>query len=297
MLFAIRFSSLLAAALLFAFAPSLAFADPPVFSGPQVGEKLPSFVAHHALRDSAGEEFDFVKSADGKPVLLIFFHELTRPGFGLSNAVARYAVEREAEIQTCVIFLSDDPVETRQWAKNVTKHLPDGVTYGTSPDGKEGPGAMGLNRNVKLTVLVGKENKVTFNAALGQPQLQFDGPEILQAINDVTGGGEAPAIETLAGNRMGTKARGMDQAKGGELISLFRAVVRKGASDGEIRLAAEKVDAFVAENDRAQGELGNVVRILVQSGMIEHASERAQVVLRDWMSKYGQTSPQAARAR
>ena len=50
-------------------------ADKPIFSGPQVGEKLASFKVKGVYDDDAGKELDYLKKADGKPVLLVFVSE------------------------------------------------------------------------------------------------------------------------------------------------------------------------------------------------------------------------------
>ena len=59
--------------------------DDPVFSGPQVGERLPGLMVRGAFADQAGEDIDLLQKADGGPMLLVFFHARTRPAFGLSN--------------------------------------------------------------------------------------------------------------------------------------------------------------------------------------------------------------------
>jgi len=93
----------------------VALADEPVFSGPQVGEKLPSFKAKGVFGDLAGKEFDLIKRADGKPVALIFFHARTRPAFGLTNTIMKYAASKSKDgLESAVIFLSDDPTKTEK---------------------------------------------------------------------------------------------------------------------------------------------------------------------------------------
>jgi hypothetical protein len=179
-----------------------ALADDPIFSGPQVGEKLPAFRAKGVFGDLADQEFDLIERADGKPIVLIFFHAKTRPAFGLTNVIMKYAASRSKDgLESGVIFLTDDPSSMTSWMRQVKKHFAVGPTHGVSMHGKEGPGAYGLNRNVALTVLVGNKGKVTGNFALVQPSIQADGPKILKAIVDVTGGGEVPDISKLVGRR------------------------------------------------------------------------------------------------
>ena len=196
------------------------------FSGPQAGETLPPFKVKGVFGDLAGKEFDLIKRADGKPVALIFVHARTRPAFGLTNRIMEYAASKSKDgLESGVIFLTEDPTSTSQWMRRVEKNLPKGVTHGISTDGVEGPGSYGLNRNVTLTVLIGKAGKVTANFALVQPSLQADGPEILKAIVEATGGGKVPTIAELGGGRYGNQARRKMQVKQDDpmLTALLRA--------------------------------------------------------------------------
>ena len=171
---------------------------PAEFSGPQVGEKLTPFVSKTVLGGEAGKELDLVKSAAGKPVLIVFVHEVNRPTVGLARLLGLYAATKKGDgLTSGVVFLTADATATEDWVKRASGALPGGVPVGISVDGQEGPGAYGLNRKVQMTVLVGKDDKVTANFALVQPSVQADGPKIAQAIVDVLGGGKGPTIEEL----------------------------------------------------------------------------------------------------
>ncbi|MDC0278787.1 hypothetical protein OAL43_01135 [bacterium] len=212
-------------------------AEDPVFSGPQVGEELPSLPCQLLTGKMEGDTVDLVKSFEGAPSLILFVHELTRPGFALMRTVGNYASGRsisestevgdpaekkstgsdEQKMKVGVVFLTADLTKTVDWSRNVRRLFSDQVTYAVSPDGIEGPGAFGLNRHVTLTVLVANRGKVTHNVALIQPQLQADGLGILKAIVAATGGGEVPTVESLMGadprmNR--SAARGADTSSG-----------------------------------------------------------------------------------
>jgi hypothetical protein len=141
-----------------------------VFSGPQVGEKLPSLKVKGVFGNSAGKELDLIERADGRPVALIFFHARTRPAFGLTNTIIKYAGTRSKDgLESGVIFLSDDAPETEKWMRNVQRYFTKGVEHAISTDGADGPGAYGLNRNVTLTVLIGvgrNRSPATLRAAI-----------------------------------------------------------------------------------------------------------------------------------
>jgi hypothetical protein len=265
----------------------------PVFSGPQVGEKLPPFKAKGVFGDLAGKEFDLIKRAEKKSVVLIFVHARTRPAFGLTNTIMKYAATRSksgAGLESGVIFLTEDPTATEDWMRRVEKHFPKGVTFGRSLEGAEGPGAYGLNRNVTLTVLVGKDGKVTANLALVQPGIQADGPKILKAIVDVTGGGKVPTIAELAGPRYRGQARKDAPARKNDpkLTSLLRAVINKQASEDDVSKAAVEVENYVEKNETAKRELGRIVSTVANSGKFSnYGTEAARKKLKEWEKKYG----------
>ena len=181
---------------------AMAAEEEPVFSGPQVGEAVTPFKARHVLGEKAGEEFDVISAADGKPVCIIFVHNVTRPSVGLTRLLMTYAARRVDDgLHPAVVFLSADATQTESWMKRAQHALPKKVPIGISVDGQEGPGAYGLNRDMTLTILVAKENKVTGNFALVQPSVQADGPKVLKAMVDVLGGGEVPTLARLGGER------------------------------------------------------------------------------------------------
>src|SRR6476659_7364044 len=173
--------------------------DDPVFSGPQAGERLTPFTMTGVFDEAAGKTIDLVSTAGGKPILLVFVHEANRPSIAVSRALLNYGASRASDgLVSGLVWLADDRTAADQFLKRARGALPGKVPIGISVDGKEGPGAYGLNRNVTLTILVGKENKVTANFALVQPSLQADLPKILKEVVAVAGG-KAPKLEDLEG--------------------------------------------------------------------------------------------------
>jgi hypothetical protein len=246
-------------------------ADEPVFSGPQVGEQLPPFEATGVFGDLDGKKFDLIQRAGEKPIALIFVHARTRPAFGLTNLVMKFAETRSrAGLESGVVFLTDDKTATEVWMRQVVQHFPKGVAYGISLDGVEGPGAYGLNRNVTLTVLVGKAGKVTTNFALVQPSIQADGPKMLKAIVDVTGGGKVPSIDDLAGARYRGQASTDSPARNDDprLTSLLRAVINKQASKDDVSKAAAELEKYVEQNESARRQLARISSTVVNSGKL-----------------------------
>ena len=167
------------------------------FSGPQAGEKVTPFKIRQSLGDAAGKELDLVEAAGGKPLLLLFIHEVNRPSVGLARLIGDYAATRKADGLTAgVILLTADATATEEWIKRASGALPKGVAVGISLDGAEGPGAYGLNRKVQVTAVVAKDNKVTANFALVQPSVAADAPKIAEAVAAAVGG-KAPTLEEL----------------------------------------------------------------------------------------------------
>ncbi len=281
----IQKSSLVAAIVFLVLSAALTCAsaeDEPVFSGPQVGEKLPGFEVRGVLGDVEGKNIDLVKQADGKPLAIIFVHEVTRPSIGITRLIMDYAAKRERDGLTAgVVFLTDDATSVEAWVKRAAHALPTRVPLGISLDGREGPGALGLNRGVTLTVLVAKENKVTANFALVQPSIEIDAEKIAGAIVDVLGGGEKPTLAQL----------GVARPKGESVVNLrpvLAPLIQKTATPEDVDRAAAAVERAVADNPAAQRELGRIARTIVNSGKLgNYGTPPAQEYLRKWAEKYG----------
>src|SRR5688572_14121387 len=88
------------------------------FSGPQVGEKVTPFSAKGVLGEAAGKDFDLVKEAEGKPLVIFFLHEVNRPSVGLAKTLLTYAATRQAEgLKSGLILLTADATATEEWVK------------------------------------------------------------------------------------------------------------------------------------------------------------------------------------
>lgn len=148
-----------------------------VYSGPQVGEALPGFGMKIGFGEGSGSDIDFVSRAGDDPVVIIFVHKRSRPAFGLANSVMRYCEQEGGDqLHQGICFLTSDATDTANWMGKIKNYFPKNTPVGYSSEGIEGPGSYGLNRNVELTVIVGKEKKVTANFALVQPVLTSTAP-------------------------------------------------------------------------------------------------------------------------
>lgn len=270
-------------------------ADDEIFSGPQPGEKLVGFQMRGVLGEQAGQEIDLVKAADGKPLVIIFVHEVTRPSVGLTRTLMAYCAKRAPDgLQRGVVFLSDDPTETENWMKRASGALPPDTVLGISVDGVEGPGAYGLNRHVTMTVLVGKDNQVTANFALVQPSLQVDAPKVAKAIVDVLGGGPAPSLSELLPDNAQPVAGRMEDP---QLERLLRAVIRTNAEPDAVKEAAAKLERYIAENAAAKRTLAEIIKRIGDAGKLQdYGTPTAQEFLRKWSKELDEAGQPAKRA-
>jgi hypothetical protein len=156
-------------------------------SGPQVGEQITPFTMRGVLDDEAGKKIDLVKDAGGRPLVLFFLHERTRPSVVLARMVLNDAAGRKADgLDAGLVLLTADAPAMEEWVKIATNALPRGVPIGISTDGAGGPSAYNLNRNVQVTVIVAKDNRVVANFALATPSPD-DAPKIIEAIAAAVG--------------------------------------------------------------------------------------------------------------
>ena len=167
-----------------------------IFSGPQPGEKLPSLNATSIVGESVGKTLDFTKT-DGQ-LLVLFLQNENGVGFrslyDTSNMITKIANESKQELPISVVFLGDDSGALKQKvsgvARRVAQRVAKNIRLGISPEGREGPGNYGLNRNVAQTILIAKDGKVLHNFAFTQPTV-YANPHVLGAIAQAIG--EDPA--------------------------------------------------------------------------------------------------------
>lgn len=153
-------------------------------SGPQVGDMLPNFTIRGVLDDEAGKSIDLVKDAAGRPLVLYFLHERTRPSVVLARQVLTDAANRKSSgLDAGMVLLTADVAGTEEWVKIANQALPRGVPIGVSTDGPTGPAAYNLSSKVIVTVIVAKNNRVVANFALTQPNVTDDANAIAAAIS------------------------------------------------------------------------------------------------------------------
>ncbi len=260
---------------------------PPVFSGPQVGETLPKFRVKRMFGKSTDEAFDPIATAAGKPVVVIFFHKITRPGIAAMRVVSKFlGQQKKTGVGGAVVFLTEDPTSTANWMRRARRALPAELPVGISPDGIEGPGAYGLNRKVELTILVGNRGKVTANFALVQPSTQVDVPKVLAAIVAQIGG-KVPTLASLGVAERRAPARGGLPA---EIGVKLRQMIGKMATAADVEKAAVELEAVFAKRPAVAKQVGQIGRRVIKSGRLDmYGTPPARVYLKKWADKYAPT--------
>jgi hypothetical protein len=264
------------------FLSATATGDEEVFSGPQPGESLPNFTLRQVLGVEEPREVDPVDTANDRPLLLIFVHDVNRPAIGMTRTLTRYAQSREKDgLTTAVILLADDVTGGEATLKRMQHALTPNVLTGVSIDGREGPGALGLNRSVQLTILVAKSGKVMANFALVQPSLQADMPKIIAAVVEQVGG-PMPQMKDLL-DRPDAARVDPDRMRG-----LLRPLIQKDATDEAVDEAARVIEKACEEDPQVRREVGRIATTIVRSGKLEnYGTLRAQEKLKHWAETIG----------
>ncbi len=271
-------------------------AEEKVFSGPQPGELLSPFVVRGVFDDDAGKDLDFVRQANGRPLVLVFVHDLNRPSVSLTRLLTQYTVSRDADkLSTGIILLTDDATEGENTLRRIRHALAERAPVGVSPDGLEGPGSYGLNRKVTLTILIAKDGRVTHNFALIQPSIQADLPGILEAVVSVAGG-KIPRLEDLEGMRDQIRpSASSDQIP--NLRPLLAPVIRRDATPEDVDRAAKAVEELAGTNSAAAKEVGRIANTIIDAGKLsEYGTPRAREYLQKWAMKYGKSTKKPADA-
>lgn len=160
--------------------------DTPIFSGPQVGEKLPALQVRLAVGDKAGSTMDPVAAAEGKPQVLIFQDptEGLRGLVAFSRLLTTIRKKSKLDLDATVVFVGDDPTAITEMVGRLKPHAGEGLIMAYSPDGRDGPGSYGLNRSMVMTVLLAREGQVVHNFVLPQGMATPD-PHVLGGVAEL----------------------------------------------------------------------------------------------------------------
>ncbi len=299
--------NLLTATLLLALA-----AQDPKFSGPQKGEKTPPFKVFDV---GTRAESDFVGDTKGGPTVLVFIHDLTRPAAALMRALDEYGqIKQVRGLRTFFVSLSEDRDGAERRLPAVVKSINLRCPLGISLDGKEGPGAYGLNREVMLTILVARDNLVAANFAIVSPN-ETDAPRIKEAIDGILRvPGPAPSgspdelraevlklREEVATLREGLAALKLKLERGGgegrprrgemerpkeddRLVGMCRRLIQPQATQEDVDAAVKDIEAYAAGNDELRKQYAAILTRVLD---LKYGNEIGQAAVRKQLEKYG----------
>jgi hypothetical protein len=281
------------------------------FSGPQKGEKTPGFKVFDV---GSRQDVDYVADGKGAPTLLVFIHELTRPGAALMRALDEHGQIKQARgLRTRFVSLSEDRDGAERHLPNVVKSINLKCPLGISLDGKEGPGAYGLNREVMLTILVARDDKVAANFAIVSPN-ETDAPKIKAAVDEILRvAGPAPTgspdelreqvmklqeelaalREELAALKLKLEQVARPQPRRGEmerpkedeqLVNHCRRLIQQRASQEQLDAAVKDIEAYIGTNDDLRKQyVGILTRVLD----LKYGNETGQATMRKQLEKHG----------
>ncbi len=284
------------------------------FSGPQKGEKTAAFKVFDV---GSRKEVDYVADAKGGPLLVIFIHELSRPGAALMRALDDYGQIKQARgLRTVFVSLTEDRDGAERHLPQVVKSINLKSPIGISLDGKEGPGSYGLNREVMITVLVAKENKVTANFAILSPN-ETDAPKIKAAADEIlkvaveppTGNPDelkaeivrlreevlqlkeelaalklrAPAPAPGGARRMETPPQGEKPKEDTALVNHCRRLIQRAATQADLDAAVKDIEAYIAGNDEFRKQYAAILGRVLD---LKYGNELGQTVMRQQLEKH-----------
>ena len=238
---------------------SAALAQTP-FSGPQPGEPIPGLRVLMVNTDDAGREIDFVAKHGNAPLLIVFLHQLDRNVAALMTPTERFSQDRAAAgLRTIWLYLAPDKVEGERRMQAVAKSLKLQSAVGVSVDGQEGPGAYGLNKQVAITAIAGRDRKVTANYAIVQPGM-VDAPKLLADVAKLVGG-KVPTLEELQTGRM--RPIEMQPADPPELVTLLRALIQKTNTGAQVDQAVSGIREWAGSHASRRAMVAKKMETLI----------------------------------
>lgn len=234
-----------------------------IFSGPQPGEKLPAFEATSLVGDNKGKDLVPVELAGRNPQILLFQDEggvAIRGLFGVVDAISKIDRKTDQDLHVACIFLCDDAETiTSRFARVFPRLQERGIDLiAVSKDGRDGPGAYGLNRTISQTIIFAKDGKVTRNFVFPQGMLYAD-PHVMGGIAELIGedhetvaGWLSEPAEGNAASMQAGRGGGAQDAGKSALREKLGVLVRAGKITREE--AAELYQAAFPESGREDGK-------------------------------------------
>lgn len=267
----------------------------PVYSGPQKGEKTPPFKSLILSGEHKGREIDFITEAQGAPSLIVFVHEVTRQAAQVLRSLDEAAAVRPG-LKALFVLLSDDMNNVEQRTPVMQNSLKFKTPWAVSPDGREGPGAYGLNKVTTLTILLAKDNRVLANWAITAPS-DVDAPPIVKALADLVPADRMMELEAkvsaLQRENAALKAQLEKQAPGAAparrplvgkapadpaLNGAMRRIIRKDSADADVDAAFKDIDERLKASPELKKEAVDGYMLLID---LKYGGDYAQKRLKE----------------
>jgi len=254
-----------------------------VFSGPQPNEPIIPFQVRSLSGPDAGKQVDYVAKAAGKPLLLIFVHDLNRQSISLVRNLTAYSAKRTGDgLEIGVVLLQDDANEAEKNFQRMKHAFNAETATGVSLEGREGPGSYGLNRLVTLTILICREDKVVANYTLVQPSLQVDLPKIVKSITELIGGAVPPLEELIGKDAM--RAMQTDRKdKAPDMSGVMRSLIQKTATEEKVIQVAAQIENQMEAEEAVRKEIYRIATAVTGGGKLsDYGIPKAQEFLTKW---------------
>ena len=154
------------------------------------------------MGDDKGKELDPIAAGANGSQLIIFQDGggvAIRGLYGVAAAIGKIDRKTDKDIHVAVVYVSDDADRITRFAESFPKFLEMGVdSISLSKDGREGPGAYGLNRTASQTIIMAKGGKVTRNFVFPQGMLYAD-PHMMGGVAELIDEDREVVAEWLAG--------------------------------------------------------------------------------------------------
>jgi hypothetical protein len=193
---------------------------------------------------------------------LVFVHAIERSMLPLLRVIDEFGAQRSDRIKVEVVFLVADRISGEQKVRAAAGSLRLKSKVGISPDGAEGPGNYGLNKECMMTLVMAKDNVVTSSFALVQPGIA-DAPAVIAALAKTCGDENPPTVEALTpappvarGGKMEGRAKMQPAGEpkppvpgavptDAKLTGLLREFIRKTNDDATVDRVLTEVKAHI----------------------------------------------------
>lgn len=296
------------------FTGNIGQAQDKVFSGPQPGETTTPFEAIELRGEHQGDTIDPIATNKGAATTLVFVHGIERSMAPLMRVIDNFGTQHKDQLKTDWIFLSNDPIASRQRLPMVGNSLKIKGRMLLSSDGIEGPGNYGLNKECLMTIIAAKDNKVAANFALIQPGIA-DAEAVIGALSKLIGLDTPPTIESLSedmrmaqqggrerGENMKQRGqnmrRGEGRPQGGELpgaaptddrlVGYLRSFIQRTNSDERVDQVLNQVRDYIKDNDDLTKQAMNGwIRVLAVKYGTEYAQTKGAAFVEELKKQMG----------